>query len=85
MTGEPFRPHHATALMSMRRGESAMIVSAHPRRLLSMLCMVANNLIDIPGSRALLVVADDATAATTAHEATQFLHAVSYYDLMWPR
>ncbi len=80
VTGEPFRPHHATALMSMRRGESAMIVSAHPRRLLSMLCMVANNLIDIPGSRAVLLVADDATATTVAHDATQFLQAVSDYD-----
>ncbi len=81
VTGEPFRPHHATALMSMRRGEAAMLVAAHPRRLLSMLCMLANNLIDIPGSRALLLVADDASAQIVAHEATRLMQAIPDSDI----
>lgn len=81
VTGEPFRPHHATALMSMRRGEAAMVTAAHPHRMLSMVCMIANNLLDVPGSRALLLVADDAAARIAAHEAGTFLRAITDHDI----
>lgn len=77
VTGEPFRPHHATALMSMRRGEAAMLVAAHPHRLMSMACMIANNLVDIPGSRALLLVSDDAAATQVLHQVSAFFAAIT--------
>ena len=81
LTGEPFRPHHATALMAMRRGEPAAIVAAHPRRLLSMICLTVNQLIDIPGSRAILLVHDDVAAQVVCHEVNTFVDKVLDHDI----
>ncbi len=81
LTGEPFRPHHATTLMAMRRGEPAAIVAAHPRRLLSMICLTVNQLIDVPGSRAMLLVHDDIAAQVVYHEVNTFVDKVLDHDI----
>lgn len=81
VTGESFRPHHATTLMAMRRGEPAAIVAAHPRRLLSMICLTVNQLIDMPGSRAILLVHDDAAAQALCHEVNTFVDTVIDHDI----
>jgi len=81
LTGEPFRPHHATTLMAMRRGEPAAIVAAHPRRLLSMICLTVNQLIDIPGSRAMLLVHDNVAAQMVYHEVQTFVDNVVDHDV----
>ena len=81
LTGEPFRPHHATTLMAMRRGEPAAIVAAHPRRLLSMICLTVNQLIDVPGSRAMLLVHDDVAAQVVYHEVNTFVDKVLDHDI----
>ena len=81
LTGEPFRPHHATTLMAMRRGEPAAIVAAHPRRLLSMICLTVNQLIDVPGSRAMLLVHDDIAAQVVYHEVNTFVDNVLDHDI----
>ncbi|MCX6014633.1 MAG: hypothetical protein NT020_03455 [Chloroflexales bacterium] len=62
LTGEAFRLHQANALMAMRRGEPTAIVAAHPRRLLSMIFLTVIQLIDFPGSQAILLVGDDIAA-----------------------
>lgn len=77
LTGEPFRPHHAATLMAMRRQEHVAIVSANPRRTLSLICMVINVLIESPTRRALLLVPDEAAAMALYREIIAFVEKFS--------
>lgn len=84
LTGEPFRPHHAATLMAMRRQEHVAIVSANPRRTLSLICMVINVLIEAPTRRAMLLVHDEAAAMALYREIIAFVEKFSSDTAIMP-
>ncbi len=84
LTGEPFRPHHAATLMAMRRQEHVAIVSANPRRTLSLICMVINVLIEAPARRAMLVVHDEAAAMALYRDIIAFVEKFSHDAAIMP-
>ncbi|MFZ9857812.1 MAG: hypothetical protein ACO3F2_05705 [Roseiflexaceae bacterium] len=84
LTGEPFRPHHAAALMAMRRQEHVAIVSANPRRTLSLICMTINVLLESPTQRALLVVHDEVAAMALYREIVAFVEKFSHDTAIMP-
>lgn len=84
LTGEPFRPHHAATLMAMRRQEHVAIVSANPRRTLSLICMTINVLLESPTRRALLLVHDEVAAMALYREIVAFVEKFSHDTAIMP-
>lgn len=84
LTGEPFRPHHAATLMAMRRQEHVAIVSANPRRTLSLICMTINVLLEAPTRRALLLVHDEVAAMALYREIVAFVEKFSQDTAIMP-
>lgn len=84
LTGEPFRPHHAATLMAMRRQEHVAIVSANPRRTLSLICMTINVLLESPTRRALLLVQDEVAAMALYREIVAFVEKFSHDTAIMP-
>lgn len=73
LTGEPFRPHHATMLMSMRRKEHVALVAQNPRRTMSLIALAIHTLLEDPHRPALLVVADEAAALEVYRQVSDLL------------
>jgi hypothetical protein len=84
LTGEPFRPHHAATLMAMRRQEHVAIVSANPRRTLSLICMTINVLLEAPTRRAVLLVHDEVAAMALYREIVAFVEKFSHDTAIMP-
>jgi len=84
LTGEPFRPHHAATLMAMRRQEHVAIVSASPRRTLSLICMIINVLIESPTQRAMVLVHDEVAAMALYREIIAFVEKFSHDTAIMP-
>ncbi|MEY3991113.1 MAG: hypothetical protein RI985_2194, partial [Chloroflexota bacterium] len=84
LTGEPFRPHHAATLMAMRRQEHVAIISANPRRTLSLICMTINVLLESPTRRALLLVHDEVAAMALYREIVAFVEKFSHDTAIMP-
>lgn len=84
LTGEPFRPHHAATLMAMRRQEHVAIVSANPRRTLSLICMTINVLLEAPNQRAMILVHDEAAAMALYREIIAFVEKFSHDTAIMP-
>lgn len=84
LTGEPFRPHHAATLMAMRRQEHVAIVSANPRRTLSLICMTINVLLESPTQRAILLVQDESAAMALYREIIAFIEKFSHDTAIMP-
>ena len=81
LTGEPFRPHHATTLMAMRRKEHVALVGANPRRNSSLILLAIHTILEQPHHPVLLVVTDEAAALDVFRQVTALLERLPNHDI----
>lgn len=81
LTGEPFRPHHATTLMAMRRKEHVALVGANPRRNSSLILLTIHTILEQPQHPTLLVVSDEAAALDVFRQVTAVLERLPNHEI----
>lgn len=64
LTGEPFRPHQAQALMALRRGEPVALCAANPDAAMTTYLLLYTTLLVNPQATAFILAHDEADAST---------------------